>query len=128
MKRAEGFTLIEVMIALAIFAISMTTLMAAMNTNARNLDNLQNRTLAQWLASNHMTGLLTTRNFPSENEKIEKVKFGGTDKPREWVVRIRMEPMVDKNFKHLIVSAGEEINKEPQYYATVDTFVSVAGR
>ena len=128
MKKAEGFTLIEVMVALAIFAVSMTALMAAMNTNASNLSNLQNRTLAQWLASNHMVGLLSTRNFPGETEKIERVTFGGADKPREWIVRIRMEDMVDKNFKHLIVSAGEEINRERQFYATVDTFVNVSRR
>ena len=125
-KKSDGFTLIEVMIALAIFAVAMSTLMSSMNTNARNLSNLQNRTLAQWLASNHMVGILSTRNFPSEKEKIEKVKFGGVDKPREWIVRIQLVDTLDKNFKQLVVSAGEEINREKQFYVTVDTFVNVA--
>lgn len=126
LSKAKGFTLIEVMVALAIFAVTMSALMTALNTSSRNLNSLQNRTMAQWLATNHLVGLLTTRNFPTDKEKIEKVKFGGTDKPREWVVRIRMEELSDRNFRHLIVSAGEEIGREPQFYATVDTFVNVA--
>lgn len=123
---SKGFTLIEVMVALAIFAIAMSALMSAMNSSSRNLSSLQNRTMAQWLATNHLVGVLATRNFPTDKEKIEKVKFGGVDKPREWVVRIRLEELSDKNFKHLIVSAGEQIDREPQYYATVETFVNVA--
>lgn len=123
---SKGFTLIEVMVALAIFAVTMSALMTALNTSSRNLTNLQNRTMAQWLATNHLVGLLTTRNFPTGQEKIEKVKFGGKDRSREWIVRIRMEELSDRNFRHLIVSAGEEIDREPQYYATVDTFVNVS--
>lgn len=126
MKRSKGFTLIEVMIALAIFAVAMSALMSAMNTSTRNLTSLQNRTLAHWLASNHLVGILTTRNIPSEKEKIEKVNFGGTDKPREWIVRIQLVDTADRGFKQLVVSAGEEINKERLYYASVETFVSVA--
>lgn len=126
MKSSRGFTLIEVMIALAIFAVAMSALMSAMSANTRNLTNLQNRTLAHWLASNHLVGILVTRNIPREKEKIEKVNFGGTDKPREWVVRIQLVDTMDREFKQLVVSAGEEINKERHYYASVDTFVSVA--
>lgn len=126
MKKSDGFTLIEVMIALAIFAVSMSALMAAMNNNTRNLASLQNRTLAQWIASNRMVGFQSTGNYPRNKEEFEKINYGGTDKPREWIIRIRFEEMVDKNFKHLLISVGEEINKEKQYYATVDTFINVA--
>lgn len=126
MKASRGFTLIEVMIALAIFAVAMSALMSAMNTNTRNLTNLQNRTLGHWLASNHMVGILLTRKIPRERETIEKVNFGGTDKPREWIVRIQLEDTMNKDFKRLVVSAGEEINKEKLFYASVDTIVSVA--
>lgn len=126
MKNSKGFTLIEVMVALAIFAIAMSALMSAMNNSSLNLSSLQNRTMAQWLASNHLVGLLATRNFPGEREKIEKVKFGGTDKPREWIVRVRMNETGNKDFKMLEVSAGEEIDKQQQYYATVETIVSGA--
>ena len=124
--RSSGLTLIELLIAMAIFAIAMSALMSAMNNNTRNLTSLQNRTLAQWIATNRLVGFQSTGNYPRQKEEFEKVIFGGTGKPREWIIRIRFEDMVDKNFKHLLISVGEETNKEKQFYATVDTFVNVS--
>lgn len=128
MRKSEGFTLIEVMIALAIFAIAMSALMSAMGNSARNLSGLQNRTLAQWIASNRMVGFQSTRQFPKQKEEIEKINFGGTDKPREWIIRIQLKDTLaqNKKLKLLVISAGEEINKEKQYYATVETVVNLA--
>ncbi len=128
MKKVEGFTLIEVMIALAIFAIAITALMSAMNSSANNLTGLQNRTLAQWIASNRMVGFQSTRNFPKQKEEFEKVNFGGSDKPREWIIRIQLQDTMssDKNIKMLLISVGEEINKEKQYYASVETVVNLS--
>ena len=124
-KRLEGFTLIEVMIALAIFAIAMSALMSAMNNNTRNLASLQNRTLAHWIASNRLVGFQITKSYPKQKEEIEKITYGGTDKPREWVIRIQVKDTGNKDFKMLQISAGEEINKQPQYYATVETVYAV---
>ena len=128
MKTSNGFTLLEVMIALAIFAIAMSSLMSAMNASTHNLTGLQNRTIAQWIASNRLVGFESTGNYPKQGEKFEKITYGGVGKPREWVIRIQFDSneMVDKNMRHLVVSAGEELNGEKQFYATVDTFVNIA--
>lgn len=121
-NEAKGFTLIEVMIALAIFAVAMGALMTAIQNNVRNLDSLKNRTLAQWIASNRMVGFHATRNYPTQKEKKEKITFSGTGKGREWIIRIQVVDTMDKNFKSLQISVGEEINKEEIYYATVDGY------
>lgn len=124
MKRSDGFTLIEVMIALAIFAVAMGALMSAIQNNVHNLDGLKNRTLAQWIASNRMAGFHATRNYPSQKETREKTTFGtgGNGKPREWVVLIRVINTQDKSFKALQVSVGEEVGREVEYYATLDSY------
>ncbi len=122
---ARGFTLIEVMVALAIFAVAMGALMTAIQNNVRNLDSLKNRTLAQWIASNRMVGFHATRNYPTQKEKKEKITYSGTGKGREWIIRIQVLDTMDKNFKALQVSVGEEINREEIYYTTVDGYFSV---
>lgn len=123
---ARGFTLIEVMVALAIFAVAMGALMTAIQNNVRNLDSLKNRTLAQWIASNRMVGFHATRNYPTQKEKKEKITYSGTGKGREWIIRIQVvDTGKDKNFKALQVSVGEEINREEIYYATMESYFSV---
>lgn len=124
-KRSDGFTLIEVMIALAIFAVAMGALMSAMQSNVRSLDSLKNRTLAHWIASNKMVGFHATRNYPNKKEEIEKITYGGVGKGREWVIRILVIDTMDKNTKSMQISVGEQAGKEVNYYATVDGFFSV---
>ncbi|HVL00251.1 MAG TPA: type II secretion system minor pseudopilin GspI [Dongiaceae bacterium] len=124
-KKPEGFTLIEVMVALAIFAVAMGALMSAMQSNVRNLDSLKNRTLAHWIASNKMVGFHATRNYPSKRESIEKINYGGVGKDREWVIRSMVVDTMDKNIKALQISVGEQAGKDVNYYATVDGYFSV---
>ena len=66
-----------------------------------------------------------TQEVTKQKEEIEKITYGGTDKPREWVIRIQVLDTGNKDFKMLQISAGEEINKQPQYYATVETVYAV---
>lgn len=57
MKQQSGFTLIEVLIALVILAISMTAIIRASSQTVANLDYLQNKTVAHWVALNTLVRL-----------------------------------------------------------------------
>ncbi len=50
-----GFTLLEVMIALIIVALSLTAIAAAMGQMAKTANTLQERTYASWIAQNRIT-------------------------------------------------------------------------
>lgn len=71
-NKQKGFTLIEVLIALAIIAIALTAIIRATSQNIRQTIYLQNKTIASWVATNVMNearaGLLEL----SEDEKLEK--------------------------------------------------------
>ena len=113
MKTTKGFTLIEVMVALAVFAIAMISLMSAMQSSAHNLEGLRNRTIAQWIVSNRFVGIESTGIIPTESNKVEKLQFGGVDSPREWVVRIQVIKTGMGNIRDVRISAGEPGEKEP---------------
>jgi general secretion pathway protein I len=50
-----GFTLIETLVALAVLAISATTLLAATETHIARIRGLETRAAAAWTAENHLT-------------------------------------------------------------------------
>ena len=52
MKRAYGFTLVEVLVALAVVAIALLALTRAAGVQVATFDALRERTLAGWVAAN----------------------------------------------------------------------------
>ena len=55
MKRARGFTLIEVLIAVAILAVAMGAAITGMARYADSAQYLREKTLALWVAHNRLT-------------------------------------------------------------------------
>lgn len=56
MKKNTGFTLLEVLIALAILAISLSAIILAISENARSVGRLKDRTMAHWVAMDVISG------------------------------------------------------------------------
>lgn len=52
--RERGFTLIEVLVALAIVAIGMAAVLGALTSSASTVLYMKDKTLAQWIALNHI--------------------------------------------------------------------------
>ena len=61
--RSTGFTLIEVLVALAIFAVAGAALSTAIQGNVRNANYLKDKTLANWIANNKMVELHQANQF-----------------------------------------------------------------
>jgi len=57
MRRAGGFTLIEVLVALAIVAIGMAAVLGTLSTSANTISYLRDKTFAQWVALNKIANL-----------------------------------------------------------------------
>lgn len=53
----RGFTLIEVLVALFVFAVAMTVLVQSGTQRTQNLDYLRDRTLASWIAADRITAI-----------------------------------------------------------------------
>ena len=53
----QGFTLIEILIALTILAITMGAYLYQLDNQIKHTNDLRQRTLGHWLAQNHLTQL-----------------------------------------------------------------------
>jgi general secretion pathway protein I len=68
-RRNNGFTLIEVMVALTIIAISLSALLSTSGTQASSAGYLKHKTLAHWVAVNELTQIRIAKEFPDIGDK-----------------------------------------------------------
>lgn len=64
-RQGRGFTLIEVVVALAVIALALAAATTAVSSNIRNAAGLQQRTYAHWVAMNKMAELQLEGQWPS---------------------------------------------------------------
>lgn len=77
---SRGFTLLEVMVALSIFALLSIALYSAAQHIASNSDGLTERSLMHWIADNRMNELRATMRPITNGVQQEQIEFGG----RSW--------------------------------------------
>ena len=80
MMVGKGFTLVEVMVALAVFAIVSVALVGNSMSTLRQAGIIQDRTLATWLAEDEITKL---RMQPRSQENFHGL--GPLGRHRKWV-------------------------------------------
>ena len=68
-NKQTGFTLIEVMVALTIIAISLGALLSTSGTQANSVAYLKQKTLAHWVAVNELTELRMAKEFPAPGDE-----------------------------------------------------------
>ena len=118
-KKSKGFTLIEVMIALAIFAVAMGALMSAVRNNLSTITGLQNRTMAQWIASNQLVRYHSINAQMPVADRKDKLTYAG----REWAIRTVVIKKTDR-INEVNISVGEKVGREENYYTTLTGYLS----
>ena len=115
-KTERGFTLIEVMIALAIFAVAVASLSSAMHNNVRNAGYLKDKTVANWIANNKMVEMQAANNYPPLQDRTDKIEYAGA----EWIVNTKVQKAATKMPVRIIeINVGVERDGKPSYFATI---------
>jgi general secretion pathway protein I len=76
-SRARGFTLLEVLIALAIVALSVGALLGTITSSASNIIYLKDKTLAEWVALNRLTEMRIDQTMPDKGKRAGNTEMGG---------------------------------------------------
>ena len=74
-SRSQGFTLIEVLVALAVLALGLTAVIKALSEYTAAADYTREKTLASWIATNKLTELSIAPAWPQLGDSDEDVDF-----------------------------------------------------
>lgn len=72
-----GFTLVEVLVALAIVAIGLAALATTTNQTAMTSGYLREKTLAQWIALNRITETRLSGTIPADEQDEGEIEYAG---------------------------------------------------
>jgi len=101
---SEGFTLIEVVIALAVLAISMGAVIGAITHHVNSVAYLRDRTLAHWVAMNKIAEMQLSDSFPKTSESSGSTVMA--DAEWRWTLTVSETP--DQDVRRLDVAVGHE--------------------
>jgi general secretion pathway protein I len=87
-RLARGFTLIEVLVALAIVTVGMAALLATLTSSAGTVTYLRDKTFANWVALNQIALARLSGQLPAPGKTDGDVDFGG----RKWHWRQEVTP------------------------------------
>jgi general secretion pathway protein I len=75
--RQRGFTLLEVLIALAIVALSVGALLGTVTSSASSIAYLKDKTLAEWVALNRLTEIRIAKIMPDPGKRTGSAEMAG---------------------------------------------------
>jgi len=101
-----GFTLIEVMLAMAVFSIAGVALLGVADNNYRHISHLEEQMFANWVASNQLVVLSLDETWPPKNNKKGKVEMAG----RTWYWQQKVVKTANKELRSVVmeVRANED--------------------
>ena len=75
--KTRGFTLLEVIIALAIVALSVGALLGSVTSSASNVIFLKDKTMAEWVALNRLAEIRISKQMPDLGKRTGETVMGG---------------------------------------------------
>lgn len=124
--RQRGMTLIEVLVALAVFAIVGVTVLASTNHSIQGIAQLEERSQGLWIADNQLTEIRLKGLWPDTAWQTKTVQFGN----RQWYVRWQGVNTPQPELRALDVEVSTtafKLDSEPNVVASLRTYVIKQG-
>lgn len=119
-RRCNGFTLLEVLIALVVLALSLGAVIQAASRFTVNQSYLRDRTLAEWVARNRLAELMLSGEWPATGRKKGEVKMplGDADEGgRNWRWEINVSETPEEDLRRVVIDIyreGDDDGADPQ--------------
>ena len=100
--RQSGLTLLEVMVALFIFAVTGTAIMKAASEHLNGVGQIEEVAVATWVANNRLNEILMERPWPLKNNQKGQQDMAG----RSWYWTQVVKATNDSDFKAVEISVS----------------------
>lgn len=107
---ARGFTLIEVLVAVAVLALSLGIFVSGSSSYADHARHIQDKTLALWVARNRLVEYQIAENWPDTGKRDGRADMGG----REWAWESEVEESPDPAVRRAEIRVFRVIDDQPQ--------------
>lgn len=114
-----GFTLLEVMVALLVVAISLGGAVKVIGNAAANSTRMNNKTFANWVALNQIAKLRITNEWPKFGTQKGDDEMAG----RKWVWSQESIKTDDDNIRRIELSVWSEDDEKSAPFVTVVGFL-----
>lgn len=126
---SRGFTLLEVLIALAIVALSAGALLGSVTSSASNVIYLKQKTLAEWVALNRLTEIRIAKQIASPGKRKGSSVMAGMR--WEWEEEVSELP-IEGSFRidvraHPTGEAVDDTRPEQQEKSQIETSTTPSG-
>lgn len=98
-RRNAGFTLIEVLVAVAVLALAMGAIISGMARYTGNAAYLREKTLALWVAHNRLTELELAPDWPAVGKSNGEAEMAGT----KWKWEVLVQKTQDDRLRRVDV-------------------------
>ncbi|MCF6281045.1 MAG: type II secretion system minor pseudopilin GspI [Candidatus Polarisedimenticolaceae bacterium] len=107
-RQSKGFTLLEVLISLAILTIALGAIVQTTGNSTNNLTHLVNKSFAHWVALNKATELQIEEQWPTAGNQSGEYEMAN----RAWHWQVKISETNDINVRKMEISVSEENHKE----------------
>lgn len=108
----------EVLVALAVLAITLAAISKSLNTHIQHTIYLRDKTIAHWIAMNKITELRLQNSYPNIGESRGKALMSH----REWLWLLKVSSTVDPDLRQLEITVF--INNEQNPLTLLTGFVA----
>ncbi|MDC1340595.1 type II secretion system minor pseudopilin GspI [Oceanospirillaceae bacterium] len=96
-NKNEGFTLVEILVALTILAITMGAYLSQLDTQISQTHTIRNRTLAHWAGQNHLANMRLKNQWPKTGDQ----SFSSVQGQQEWLIQQNVSTTANAQIKRV---------------------------
>lgn len=117
--RSQGFTLIEVLVAVAVLALAMGAVLVSSSRYADNAIYLRDKTFASWVGHNLLNEWQIQQEWPKVGKKEGKTEMAG----RDWYWNAKISKTPDPQVRRVDLNIAMEKGDKAPSILTLSAFL-----